>query len=79
MLMEVGKHGKSCLICLDRLDLVCQQDMPSRHPKTQRRSGLKRLALKIEFEESLLKSIIKATGAGTPLRRKCRQKRGSLK
>lgn len=79
MLMEVGKHGKSCLICLDRLDLVCQQDMPSRHPKTQRRSGLKRLALKIEFEESLLKSIVKATGAGKPLRRKCRQKRGSLK
>lgn len=70
MLMEVGKHGKSCLICLDRLDLVCQQDVPSRHPKTQRQSGLKRSALKIEFEESLLKSIVKATGAGKPSKEK---------
>lgn len=76
MLMGVGKQGKSCLICLDRLDLVCQQDTPSRHPKMQRQSGLKRSALKMSLRSYCGKVSLKQASL---LGRKCRQKRGSLK
>lgn len=76
MLMGVGKQGKSCLICLDRLDLVCQQDMPSRHPKMQRQSGLKRSVLKMSLRSHCWKVSLKQASL---LGKKCRQKRGSLK
>lgn len=46
----------------------CQLDMTSGHLKTQHQSGLKRWELKMRFEESLLKSIVKVIGAGRPAR-----------